>query len=152
MIIGLAEPGAEYAATRDIMLPGSLTLLASDSSRCQRRGLNPLVILRESPWRRRSACYPDAFETSAQSRCGDSDFFRIIGRNSGGPTNWICLLASTSLSWVASASGHNDRKTSSVNWYNPNFHRLRIGIGQSGRKEIELSVCIVKPPVSEQKH
>lgn len=66
-------------------------------------------------------------------------------------TNWICLgVAKFKLG--GGHGGHNGLKDIiSKLGNNPNFHRLRIGIGHPGDKNKVVGFVLGKPPVSEQK-
>lgn len=61
-------------------------------------------------------------------------------------------LASPNLNWAVKYGGHNGLKDIiSKLGNNPNFHRLRIGIGHPGDKNKVVGFVLGKPPVSEQK-
>ncbi|MGA0422932.1 hypothetical protein ACO2XV_13590 [Escherichia coli] len=76
------------------------------------------------------------YESQRQSRCGDGQFFPALIRTKfwWPTTNWILPPGVAKFKLGGGHGGHNGLKDIiSKLGNNPNFHRLRIGIGRSGR-------------------
>ena len=156
LIVGLANPGAEYAATRHNAGAWFVDLLAErlraplreeakffDSTSRVTLGGEVLRLL-----------VPTTFmNLSGKAVAAMASFFRI------NPDE--ILVAHDELDLPPGVAkfklggghgGHNGLKDIiSKLGNNPNFHRLRIGIGHPGDKNKVVGFVLGKPPVSEQK-
>ena len=143
LIVGLANPGAEYAATRHNAGAWFVDLLAE-------RLRAPL---------REEAKF---FGYTSRVTLGGEDVRLLV------PTTFMNLsgkavaaMAHDELDLPPGVAkfklggghgGHNGLKDIiSKLGNNPNFHRLRIGIGHPGDKNKVVGFVLGKPPVSEQK-
>lgn len=94
LIVGLANPGAEYAATRHNAGAWFVDLLAERLRAPLREeakffGYTSRVTLGGEDVR---LLVPTTFmNLSGKAVAAMASFSALIGRNSGGPTNWICL-------------------------------------------------------------
>ncbi|EOM4548921.1 aminoacyl-tRNA hydrolase [Escherichia coli] len=156
LIVGLANPGAEYAATRHNAGAWFVDLLAerlraplreeakffSYTSRVTLGGEDVRLLV------------PTTFmNLSGKAVAAMASFFRI------NPDE--ILVAHDELDLPPGVAkfklggghgGHNGLKDIiSKLGNNPNFHRLRIGIGHPGDKNKVVGFVLGKPPVSEQK-
>ncbi|HCP9160162.1 TPA: aminoacyl-tRNA hydrolase [Escherichia coli] len=156
LIVGLANPGAEYAATRHNAGAWFVDLLAERLRAPLRAeakffGYTSRVTLGGEDVR---LLVPTTFmNLSGKAVAAMASFFRI------NPDE--ILVAHDELDLPPGVAkfklggghgGHNGLKDIiSKLGNNPNFHRLRIGIGHPGDKNKVVGFVLGKPPVSEQK-
>ena len=156
LIVGLANPGAEYAATRHNAGAWFVDLLAERLRAPLREeakflGYTSRVTLGGEDVR---LLVPTTFmNLSGKAVATMASFFRI------NPDE--ILVAHDELDLPPGVAkfklggghgGHNGLKDIiSKLGNNPNFHRLRIGIGHPGDKNKVVGFVLGKPPVSEQK-
>ncbi|EIH8063769.1 aminoacyl-tRNA hydrolase [Escherichia coli] len=156
LIVGLANPGAEYAATRHNAGAWFVDLLAERLRAPLREeakffGYTSQVTLGGEDVR---LLVPTTFmNLSGKAVAAMASFFRI------NPDE--ILVAHDELDLPPGVAkfklggghgGHNGLKDIiSKLGNNPNFHRLRIGIGHPGDKNKVVGFVLGKPPVSEQK-
>ncbi|HBL8920248.1 TPA: aminoacyl-tRNA hydrolase [Escherichia coli] len=156
LIVGLANPGAEYAATRHNAGAWFVDLLAERLRAPLREeakffGYISRVTLGGEDVR---LLVPTTFmNLSGKAVAAMASFFRI------NPDE--ILVAHDELDLPPGVAkfklggghgGHNGLKDIiSKLGNNPNFHRLRIGIGHPGDKNKVVGFVLGKPPVSEQK-
>ncbi|HHV3085266.1 TPA: aminoacyl-tRNA hydrolase [Escherichia coli] len=156
LIVGLANPGAEYAATRHNAGAWFVDLLAERLRALLREeakffGYTSRVTLGGEGVR---LLVPTTFmNLSGKAVAAMASFFRI------NPDE--ILVAHDELDLPPGVAkfklggghgGHNGLKDIiSKLGNNPNFHRLRIGIGHPGDKNKVVGFVLGKPPVSEQK-
>ncbi len=156
LIVGLANPGAEYAATRHNAGAWFVDLLAERLRAPLREeanffGYTSRVTLGGEDVR---LLVPTTFmNLSGKAVAAMASFFRI------NPDE--ILVAHDELDLPPGVAkfklggghgGHNGLKDIiSKLGNNPNFHRLRIGIGHPGDKNKVVGFVLGKPPVSEQK-
>ncbi|HBU8706833.1 TPA: aminoacyl-tRNA hydrolase [Escherichia coli] len=156
LIVGLANPGAEYAATRHNAGAWFVDLLAERLRTPLREeakffGYTSRVTLGGEDVR---LLVPTTFmNLSGKAVAAMASFFRI------NPDE--ILVAHDELDLPPGVAkfklggghgGHNGLKDIiSKLGNNPNFHRLRIGIGHPGDKNKVVGFVLGKPPVSEQK-
>ncbi|HFW9855684.1 TPA: aminoacyl-tRNA hydrolase [Shigella flexneri] len=156
LIVGLANPGAEYAATRHNAGAWFVDLLAERLRAPLRKeakffGYTSRVTLGSEDVR---LLVPTTFmNLSGKAVAAMASFFRI------NPDE--ILVAHDELDLPPGVAkfklggghgGHNGLKDIiSKLGNNPNFHRLRIGIGHPGDKNKVVGFVLGKPPVSEQK-
>ncbi|WP_273903649.1 aminoacyl-tRNA hydrolase [Enterobacter hormaechei] len=156
LIVGLANPGAEYAATRhnagawyvDLLAERLRALLREEpkfygyTSRINLAGADVRLLV------------PTTFmNLSGKAVAAMATFYRI------NPDE--ILVAHDELDLPPGVAkfklggghgGHNGLKDIiSKLGNNPNFHRLRVGIGHPGDKNKVVGFVLGKPPVSEQK-
>ncbi|HEB0895251.1 TPA: aminoacyl-tRNA hydrolase [Citrobacter braakii] len=156
LIVGLANPGAEYAATRHNAGAWYVDLLA-ERLRVPLRdepkffGYTSRVTLEGEDVR---LLVPTTFmNLSGKAVSAMASFYRI------NPDE--ILVAHDELDLPPGVAkfklggghgGHNGLKDIiSKLGNNPNFHRLRVGIGHPGDKNKVVGFVLGKPPVSEQK-
>lgn len=155
LIVGLANPGAEYAATRHNAGAWFVDLLAEHHNQS----------LKEEPkffgyTARFSAAGEDVrllvpptfMNLSGKAVLAMANFYRILPDE--------ILVAHDELDLPPGVAkfktggghgGHNGLKDiMSKLGNNPNFHRLRIGIGHPGDKNKVTGFVLGKPPVTEQ--
>lgn len=156
LIVGLANPGAEYAATRHNAGAWFVDLLAERlraplPEEAKFFGYTSRVTLGGEDVR---LLVPTTFmNLSGKAVAAMASFFRI------NPDE--ILVAHDELDLPPGVAkfklggghgGHNGLKDIiSKLGNNPNFHRLRIGIGHPGDKNKVVGFVLGKPPVSEQK-
>ncbi|EMX0815558.1 aminoacyl-tRNA hydrolase [Escherichia coli] len=156
LIVGLANPGAEYAATRHNAGAWFVDLLAERLrapllEEAKFFGYTSRVTLGSEDVR---LLVPTTFmNLSGKAVAAMASFFRI------NPDE--ILVAHDELDLPPGVAkfklggghgGHNGLKDIiSKLGNNPNFHRLRIGIGHPGDKNKVVGFVLGKPPVSEQK-
>ncbi|MGJ7886825.1 aminoacyl-tRNA hydrolase [Enterobacter hormaechei subsp. hoffmannii] len=156
LIVGLANPGAEYAATRHNAGAWYVDLLA-ERLRARLReepkfyGYTSRINLAGADVR---LLVPTTFmNLSGKAVAAMATFYRI------NPDE--ILVAHDELDLPPGVAkfklggghgGHNGLKDIiSKLGNNPNFHRLRVGIGHPGDKNKVVGFVLGKPPVSEQK-
>ncbi|HDF7610285.1 aminoacyl-tRNA hydrolase [Enterobacter hormaechei] len=156
LIVGLANPGAEYAATRHNAGAWYVDLLAERLRAPLREepkfyGYNSRINLAGADVR---LLVPTTFmNLSGKAVAAMATFYRI------NPDE--ILVAHDELDLPPGVAkfklggghgGHNGLKDIiSKLGNNPNFHRLRVGIGHPGDKNKVVGFVLGKPPVSEQK-
>ncbi|AXF58834.1 aminoacyl-tRNA hydrolase [Bacillus amyloliquefaciens] len=156
LIVGLANPGAEYAATRHNAGAWYVDLLAERLRSPLREepkfyGFTSRVNLAGADVR---LLVPTTFmNLSGKAVAAMATFYRI------NPDE--ILVAHDELDLPPGVAkfklggghgGHNGLKDIiSKLGNNPNFHRLRVGIGHPGDKNKVVGFVLGKPPVSEQK-
>ncbi|AXF64382.1 MULTISPECIES: aminoacyl-tRNA hydrolase [unclassified Leclercia] len=156
LIVGLANPGAEYAATRHNAGAWYIDLLAERLRSPLREepkfyGFTSRVNLAGADVR---LLVPTTFmNLSGKAVAAMATFYRI------NPDE--ILVAHDELDLPPGVAkfklggghgGHNGLKDIiSKLGNNPNFHRLRVGIGHPGDKNKVVGFVLGKPPVSEQK-
>ncbi|EDV4894111.1 aminoacyl-tRNA hydrolase [Salmonella enterica subsp. houtenae] len=156
LIVGLANPGAEYAATRHNAGAWYVDLLAE-------RLRTPL---REEP---KFFGYTSRITLEGEDvrLLVPTTFMNLSGKAVGAMTSFYrippdeILVAHDELDLPPGVAkfklggghgGHNGLKDIiSKLGNNPNFHRLRVGIGHPGDKNKVVGFVLGKPPVSEQK-
>ena len=156
LIVGLANPGAEYAQTRHNAGAWYVDLLADRHNQPLKEepkffGYTARINLAGNDVR---LLVPTTFmNLSGKSVAAVANFFRI------NPDEILVAHDELDLSpGVAkmklggSNGGHNGLKDIQSKFANnPNFYRLRIGIGHPGDKNKVVGFVLGKPPVSEQK-
>nr|VUD23922.1 Peptidyl-tRNA hydrolase [Salmonella sp. NCTC 7297] len=156
LIVGLANPGADYAATRHNAGAWYVDLLAERLRAPLREepkffGYTSRITLEGEDVR---LLVPTTFMNLSGKAVGAmTSFYRI-------PPDEI-LVAHDELDLPPGVAkfklggghgGHNGLKDIiSKLGNNPNFHRLRVGIGHPGDKNKVVGFVLGKPPVSEQK-
>lgn len=156
LIVGLANPGAEYAATRHNAGAWYVDLLAERlraplSEEPKFYGYTSRINLAGADVR---LLVPTTFmNLSGKAVAAMATFYRI------NPDE--ILVAHDELDLPPGVAkfklggghgGHNGLKDIiSKLGNNPNFHRLRVGIGHPGDKNKVVGFVLGKPPVSEQK-
>ncbi|KTM01874.1 peptidyl-tRNA hydrolase [Salmonella enterica] len=156
LIVGLANPGAEYAATRHNAGAWYVDLLAERLRAPLREepkffGYTSRITLEGEDVR---LLVPTTFMNLSGKAVGTmASFYRIQPDE--------ILVAHDELDLPPGVAkfklggghgGHNGLKDIiSKLGNNPNFHRLRVGIGHPGDKNKVVSFVLGKPPVSEQK-
>ncbi|WMU40917.1 aminoacyl-tRNA hydrolase [Enterobacter bugandensis] len=156
LIVGLANPGAEYAATRHNAGAWYVDLLAERLRAPLREepkffGYTSHINLAGADVR---LLVPTTFmNLSGKAVAAMATFYRI------NPDE--ILVAHDELDLPPGVAkfklggghgGHNGLKDIIIKLgNNPNFHRLRVGIGHPGDKNKVVGFVLGKPPVSEQK-
>ncbi len=156
LIVGLANPGAEYAATRHNAGAWYLDLLAQRHNQTLKEeakffGYTARINLAGDDVR---LLVPTTFmNLSGKAVAAMASFYRIAPNE--------ILVAHDELDLPPGVAkfklggghgGHNGLKDiMSKLGNNPNFYRLRIGIGHPGDKNKVVGFVLGKPPVSEQK-
>ncbi|HFW3378437.1 TPA: aminoacyl-tRNA hydrolase, partial [Salmonella enterica subsp. enterica serovar Heidelberg] len=156
LIVGLANPGAEYAATRHNAGAWYVDLLAERLRAPLREepkffGYTSRITLEGEDVR---LLVPTTFMNLSGKAVGAmASFYRIQPDE--------ILVAHDELDLPPGVAkfklggghgGHNGLKDIiSKLGNNPNFHRLRVGIGHPGDKSKVVGFVLGKPPVSEQK-
>lgn len=156
LIVGLANPGAEYAATRHNAGAWFVDLLAERlraplRERAKFFGYTSRVTLGGEDVR---LLVPTTFmNLSGKAVAAMASFFRINPDEILVAHDELDLPPGVAKFKLGSGhGGHNGLKDIiSKLGNNPNFHRLRIGIGHPGDKNKVVGFVLGKPPVSEQK-
>lgn len=156
LIVGLANPGAEYAATRHNAGAWFVDLLAERLRAPLREeakffGYTSRVTLGGEDVR---LLVPTTFmNLSGKAVAAMASFFRINPDEILVAHDELDLPPGVAKFKLGSGhGGHNGLKDIiSKLGNNPNFHRLRIGIGHPGDKNKVVGFVLGKPPVSEQK-
>ncbi|MBJ3815509.1 aminoacyl-tRNA hydrolase [Shimwellia pseudoproteus] len=156
LIVGLANPGAEYAATRHNAGAWYVDLLAERARQPLKEepkffGYTARITLAGEDVR---LLVPTTFmNLSGKAVAAMATFYRIAPDE--------ILVAHDELDLPPGVAkfklggghgGHNGLKDIiSKLGNNPNFHRLRVGIGHPGDKNKVVGFVLGKPPLSEQK-
>lgn len=155
LIVGLANPGTEYAATRHNAGAWYVDLLAERLRAPLREepkffGYTSRITLEGEDVR---LLVPTTFMNLSEAVGAMASFYRIQPDE--------ILVAHDELDLPPGVAkfklggghgGHNGLKDIiSKLGNNPNFHRLRVGIGHPGDKNKVVGFVLGKPPVSEQK-
>ena len=156
LIVGLANPGAEYATTRHNAGAWYVDLLAERARQSLKEepkffGYTARITLAGEDVR---LLVPTTFmNLSGKAVAAMATFYRIAPDE--------ILVAHDELDLPPGVAkfklggghgGHNGLKDIiSKLGNNPNFHRLRVGIGHPGDKNKVVGFVLGKPPVSEQK-
>lgn len=155
LIVGLANPGAEYAATRHNAGAWFVDLLAERLRAPLREeakffGYTSRVTLGGEDVR---LLVPTTFmNLSGKAVAAMASFSALIRTKFWWPDELDLPLGVAKFKLGGGHGGHNGLKDIiSKLGNNPNFHRLRIGIGHPGDKNKVVGFVLGKPPVSEQK-
>ncbi|WP_253073605.1 aminoacyl-tRNA hydrolase [Sodalis ligni] len=153
LIVGLANPGAEYAATRHNAGAWYVDALARNSrldlkEESKFYGYTARLLIAGQDIR---LLVPTTFmNLSGKAVAAMATFTAFYPKRSWWPmTSWICRRATPALS--LGAGGHNGLKSIiSCLGNTQQFHRLRIGIGHPGDKNKVVGFVLGRPPLSEQ--
>ncbi|EDU30886.1 aminoacyl-tRNA hydrolase [Escherichia coli] len=154
LIVGLANPGAEYAATRHNAGAWFVDLLAERLRAPLREeakffGYTSRVTLGGEDVR---LLVPTTFMNLSGKAVAAMASFSAYPTKSGGHDELDLPPGVAKFKLGGGHGGHNGLKDIiSKLGNNPNFHRLRIGIGHPGDKNKVVGFVLGKPPVSEQK-
>lgn len=155
LIVGLANPGAEYAATRHNAGAWYIDLLAQRYHQSLKNdpkffGYTARINLDGKDVR---LLVPTTFmNLSGKSVSALANFYQITPQEILVAHDELDLPPGTAkLKLGGSHGGHNGLKDiASQLGNNPNFYRLRIGIGHPGDKNKVTGYVLGKPPKSEQ--
>ncbi|OSM99650.1 MULTISPECIES: aminoacyl-tRNA hydrolase [Lonsdalea] len=155
LIVGLANPGAEYAATRHNAGAWYIDRLAESHRQPLKEeskffGYTSRLALAGHDVR---LLVPTTFmNLSGKAVAAMATFYRIQPDEILVAHDELDLLPGVAkLKLGGGHGGHNGLKDIiSKLGNNPNFHRLRIGIGHPGDKNKVVGFVLGKPPVSEQ--
>lgn len=155
LIVGLANPGAEYASTRHNAGAWYIDRLAESHRQPLKEeskffGYTSRLTLAGHDVR---LLVPTTFmNLSGKAVAAMATFYRIQPDEILVAHDELDLLPGvTKLKLGGGHGGHNGLKDIiSKLGNNPNFHRLRIGIGHPGDKNKVVGFVLGKPPVSEQ--
>jgi len=155
LIVGLANPGAEYAATRHNAGAWYVDLLAEQYRQSLKEeskfyGFTARMTIAEQDVR---LLVPTTFmNLSGKAVAAMATFYRIAPDEILVAHDELDLLPGNArLKLGGGHGGHNGLKDIiSQLGNNPNFHRLRIGIGHPGDKTKVVGFVLGKPPASEQ--
>lgn len=156
LIVGLANPGAEYALTRHNAGAWYVDLLADRYSQPLKEegkffGYSARLNLAGHDVR---LLVPTTFmNLSGKAVLAMATFYRILPEEILVAHDELDLPPGVAkLKLGGGNGGHNGLKDiQSRLGNNPNFHRLRIGIGHPGDKSRVTGFVLGKPPASEQK-
>ncbi|WP_410014959.1 aminoacyl-tRNA hydrolase [Sodalis sp. C49] len=154
LIVGLANPGAEYAATRHNAGAWYVDLLAEQFRQSLREeskfyGYTARLAIAGQDVR---LLVPTTFmNLSGKAVASVATFYRILPEEILVAHDELDLLPGNArLKLGGGHGGHNGLKDIiSRLGNNPNFHRLRIGIGHPGDKSKVVGFVLGKPPASE---
>ncbi|NDL63022.1 aminoacyl-tRNA hydrolase [Acerihabitans arboris] len=155
LIVGLANPGAEYAATRHNAGAWYVDLLADQFRQPLKEeskfyGYTARLAMAGEDVR---LLVPTTFmNLSGKAVAAMATFYRILPEEILVAHDELDLLPGNArLKLGGGHGGHNGLKDIiSRLGNNPNFHRLRIGIGHPGDKTKVVGFVLGKPPASEQ--
>ena len=155
LIVGLANPGAEYAATRHNAGAWYVDLLAEQYRQSLKEeskfyGYTARMTIAEQDVR---LLVPTTFmNLSGKAVAAMATFYRIAPDEILVAHDELDLLPGNArLKLGGGHGGHNGLKDIiSQLGNNPNFHRLRIGIGHPGDKTKVVGFVLGKPPAAEQ--
>ncbi|MCC8365351.1 aminoacyl-tRNA hydrolase [Xenorhabdus sp. PB61.4] len=156
LIVGLANPGAEYAQTRHNAGAWFVDLLAQRHNQSLKEeskffGYTARINMNGQDVR---LLVPTTFmNLSGKSVLALAGFYRIQPDEILVAHDELDLPPGVAkMKLGGSNGGHNGLKDIQNKFgNNPNFHRLRIGIGHPGDKNKVVGFVLGKPPVSEQK-
>ncbi|MBS9427019.1 aminoacyl-tRNA hydrolase [Photorhabdus luminescens] len=156
LIVGLANPGAEYAQTRHNAGAWYVDLLAQSHNQSLKEeskffGYTARINICGHDVR---LLVPTTFmNLSGKSVAALASFYRIQPDEILVAHDELDLPPGVAkMKLGGSHGGHNGLKDIQNKFgNNPNFHRLRIGIGHPGDKNKVVGFVLGKPPASEQK-
>ncbi|MER2474799.1 aminoacyl-tRNA hydrolase [Photorhabdus laumondii] len=156
LIVGLANPGAEYAQTRHNAGAWYVDLLARSHNQSLKEeskffGYTARINMCSHDIR---LLVPTTFmNLSGKSVAALASFYRIQPDEILVAHDELDLPPGVAkMKLGGSHGGHNGLKDIQNKFgNNPNFHRLRIGIGHPGDKNKVVGFVLGKPPASEQK-
>ncbi|EYU17119.1 MULTISPECIES: aminoacyl-tRNA hydrolase [Photorhabdus] len=156
LIVGLANPGAEYAQTRHNAGAWYVDLLARSHNQSLKEeskffGYTARINICGHDVR---LLVPTTFmNLSGKSVAALASFYRIQPDEILVAHDELDLPPGVAkMKLGGSHGGHNGLKDIQNKFgNNPNFHRLRIGIGHPGDKNKVIGFVLGKPPASEQK-
>ncbi|MDC9589918.1 aminoacyl-tRNA hydrolase [Xenorhabdus sp. XENO-10] len=156
LIVGLANPGAEYAQTRHNAGAWFVDLLAQRHNQSLKEeskffGYTARININGQDIR---LLVPTTFmNLSGKSVLALAGFYRIQPDEILVTHDELDLPPGVAkMKLGGSNGGHNGLKDIQNKFgNNPNFHRLRIGIGHPGDKNKVVGFVLGKPPASEQK-
>ncbi|OTA16276.1 peptidyl-tRNA hydrolase [Xenorhabdus vietnamensis] len=156
LIVGLANPGAEYAQTRHNAGAWFVDLLAQRHNQSLKEeskffGYTTRININGQDIR---LLVPTTFmNLSGKSVLAIASFYRIQPDEILVAHDELDLPPGVAkMKQGGSNGGHNGLKDIQNKFSNnPNFHRLRIGIGHPGDKNKVVGFVLGKPPASEQK-
>ncbi|WP_426577178.1 aminoacyl-tRNA hydrolase [Xenorhabdus stockiae] len=156
LIVGLANPGAEYAQTRHNAGAWFVDLLAQRHNQSLKEeskffGYTARINMNGQDVR---LLVPTTFmNLSGKAVLALAGFYRIQPDEILVAHDELDLPPGVAkMKLGGSNGGHNGLKDIQNKFgNNPNFHRLRIGIGHPGDKNKVVGFVLGKPPVSEQK-
>lgn len=156
LIVGLANPGAEYAATRHNAGAWYVDLLASRYNQSLKEeakffGYTAHIKLGENDVR---LLVPTTFmNLSGKSVVALATFYRINPDEIMVAHDELDLAPGVAKFKLGGGHGGHNGLKDIINKLgnNPNFYRLRIGIGHPGDKNKVVGFVLGKPPASEQK-
>ncbi|MBS9437579.1 aminoacyl-tRNA hydrolase [Photorhabdus noenieputensis] len=156
LIVGLANPGAEYAQTRHNAGAWYVDLLARSHNQSLKEeskffGYTARISICGHDVR---LLVPTTFmNLSGKSVAALASFYRIQPDEILVAHDELDLPPGVAkMKLGGSHGGHNGLKDIQNKFgNNPNFHRLRIGIGHPGDKNKVVGFVLGKPPASEQK-
>lgn len=155
LIVGLANPGAEYAQTRHNAGAWYVDLLAERHNQSLKEepkffGYTARLSLAGQDVR---VLVPSTFmNLSGKAVAAMAGFYRILPEEILVAHDELDILPGfAKLKLGGGNGGHNGLKDiQSKLGNNPNFYRLRIGIGHPGDKSKVTGFVLSKPPASEQ--
>jgi PTH1 family peptidyl-tRNA hydrolase len=156
LIVGLANPGAEYAATRHNAGAWYVDLLAERHNQSLKEeakffGYTARINLAGEDVR---LLVPTTFmNLSGKAVSAMATFFRIAPDEILVAHDELDLPPGVAKFKLGGGHGGHNGLKDIINKLgnNPNFHRLRIGIGHPGDKNKVVGFVLGKPPLSEQK-
>ncbi|WP_416775844.1 aminoacyl-tRNA hydrolase [Xenorhabdus budapestensis] len=156
LIVGLANPGAEYAQTRHNAGAWFVDLLAQRHNQPLKEeskffGYTARIYMNGQDVR---LLVPTTFmNLSGKSVLALAGFYRIQPNEILVAHDELDLPPGVAkMKLGGSNGGHNGLKDIQSKFgNNPNFHRLRIGIGHPGDKNKVVGFVLGKPPANEQK-
>ncbi|WGL99522.1 aminoacyl-tRNA hydrolase [Arsenophonus sp. aPb] len=156
LIVGLANPGAEYALTRHNVGAWYVELLAKHHNQLLKEeskffGYTARINLADNDVR---LLIPTTYmNLSGKSVLALANFYRIKPAEILVAHDELDLMPGTAkIKLGGSNGGHNGLKDIQNKLGNdPNFYRLRIGIGHPGDKNKVVGFVLSKPTLAEQK-
>jgi len=156
LIVGLANPGAEYAATRHNAGAWYVDLLAQRHNQSLKEeakffGYTARLNLAGQDVR---LLVPTTFmNLSGKAVAAMATFYRIAPEEILVAHDEMDMLPGVAKFKLGGGHGGHNGLKDIINKLgnNPNFHRLRIGIGHPGDRNKVTGFVLGKPPASEQK-